>query len=354
MLDINELNDIPSWDEKLKTDGSPIYIYGMGNGCEKVLEMFEGKGLRCEGIFTSDDFIRDRKFHGFPLISISDLEASRPNFSIACAFGTHLPEVISRIRALAARHTLVYPDTAVAGKGGLNKDALLQRKDDILSVYELLCDERSKKLFTNLLRFKISGNISYLTDSSDSEELYRELIRPEDNEIYTDIGAYNGDTVSEFVEAVGGKYKHIFAVEPARRNYSKCVKNCTALDNITLINAAASDRDCEGVFSDGAGRQQTIASKGTPVRLIKVDTLLKNTGCTYIKYDVEGEDIPALMGSSYVINKFQPKIRTGIYHRPYDILDIPLLMHRLAPKHKLYIRRKDCLPAWDTELFAIP
>lgn len=351
MLDLNELNALPAWYERLAESSQPVYIYGMGDGCEKVLSAFEAENIECSGIFVSDDFKRDKVFHGFKLIGMTELERSGYGFSVACGFGTSLPEIMERIAGLSERHLLVYPDTAVIGEGYLRKDDLLSRSDDIMNVYDMLSDEVSRNTFANVLKFKITGDIRYLDDWNDTNDVYR-LLDISDDEIYADLGAYTGDTIESFLKYTGGRYRRIYAVEPSRRNFSKCVKRCLPLENVILVNAAVSDNDGTAFFSKGAGRQQSISENGIPVVLRCLDSILNGEECTFIKYDVEGADIPALLGSRDTIENCCPKIRTGIYHRPFDILDIPLMLHKLQPKYKLYMRRPRYYPAWDLELIA--
>ena len=351
MFDVNELKAAPGWADKLRNSRLPIYIYGMGDGCEKVLSAFEKEGIACSGIFVSDDFKRNKVFHGFRLMGMTELEAQGFDFAIACGFGTSLPEIMERINALAKRHLLVYPDTAVIGEGYTRKEELLSRGDDIRAVYSLLSDEISRETFINVLRFRITGDINYLSEWNDTDDVYR-LLEISEDEIYADLGAYTGDTVESFLRYTGGKYRMIYAVEPSRKNFAKCVKRCMPLDDVVLVNAAVSNKDGTAYFSKGAGRQQSISQSGTPVAVRSLDSILGGGECTFIKYDVEGADVPALLGSMSTIRQYCPKIRTGIYHRPYDILDIPLMLHDMQPKYRLYMRRPRYYPAWDLELTA--
>lgn len=354
MLNKEEIKALPTWCDRLRETALPVYIYGMGSGCEKVLELFGQKGISCSGIIVSDDHVSDKLFHGFRLRALSEAENSGEDFSVACGFGTDIPELMARIEALAARHTLVFPDTAVAGGGSFEKDKLLERYDDMMRVYSLLCDEVSRRVFYNVIRFKISGDISYLKEYTDPDEPFESILNLGMDEIYCNLGAYDGDTVAEFLAHTGGCYRQIYAVEPARKNFAKLLRSCQQFERITLINAAVSDRDGIGHFSTGAGRQQAVTQSGTPVSLRSLDSILAGGECSYIKYDVEGEDAKALLGSRETIVRYSPKIRTGIYHRPYDIIDIPLLLHGIKPDYKFYMRRRRYYPAWDTELFAVP
>ena len=44
--------------EKLQAETRPIFIYGMGDGAEKIMRVFQEKKIPLAGIFASDDFVR--------------------------------------------------------------------------------------------------------------------------------------------------------------------------------------------------------------------------------------------------------------------------------------------------------
>ena len=60
-----------------------------------------------------------------------------------------------------------------------------------------------------------------------------------------------------------------------------------------------------------------------------------------------------LTGVQGTISKYSPKICTALYHRAYDILDIPLLINSIRSEYKLYMRQYPYYPAWETNLFAV-
>ncbi|MDE6149461.1 MAG: FkbM family methyltransferase, partial [Ruminococcus sp.] len=90
---------------------------------------------------------------------------------------------------------------------------------------------------------------------------------------------------------------------------------------------------------------------GVPVQCRSVDSIIKKNGCTYIKYDVEGADKQALLGSIKTIRNFNPKICTALYHRAYDILDLPLMINAIKSNYKMYLRQYPYYPCWETNLF---
>lgn len=354
MFDYNYFSRLKPWYERLKNCGEPVFIYGMGDGCEKVLSAFSKHGIRPSGIFASDDFTRGQQFAGFDVRRLSEIEAEYKSFTIAMAFGTSLPDIMRRIDDISLRHTLIYPDTPVIGDDFFTKEDFLMRFKSAQKVNDLLADNQSQTVFKNVLSFKITGDISYLKEIfTQPDEAYENILKLSGSEIYMDLGAYTGDTIAEFLAHTGGSFKAIYALEPNKKNFRKCVKNTTALNNVYLYNSPAWKNDAFLNFSSGAGRQAQISDKGSLVWGRSVDSILSGCEATYIKYDVEGADRFAIMGSERTIRKCSPKICTALYHRAYDIIELPLLIHDIAPDYKLYMRQYPYYPAWETNLFAI-
>ena len=354
MLEFEYFEKLESSWERLKNADLPIFIYGMGDGCTKILAKFNEYGIRCDGIFASDEFVRGHEFAGFKVQRYSEIEQQYTDFIVVPAFGTSLPDVMSRLEAIAQKHTLIMPDTPVIGEEYFDKIEFLSRFSQVQKIYDLLADTQSKQVFINVLSYKITGDISYLKQVfSDTKEAYLNILKLDKDEIYVDLGAFNGDTVVEFLHYTANCYSKIYALEPDRKNFRKCIKNLIALDELELYNAAAWYRDEIKSFDGNSGRQGKIADNGKLTQCRSVDSVLNNKPCTYIKYDVEGADRAAILGSRRAIEKYSPKICTALYHRAYDLIDLPLFLHELEPEYKMYMRQYPYYPAWETNLFCI-
>ena len=97
----------------------------------------------------------------------------------------------------------------------------------------------------------------------------------------------------------------------------------------------------------------TQAQKKTvEVSATAIDSLT-NEAVDYIKYDVEGAEKEALMGSCRIISEYRPALLVSAYHRSEDIFELPLLISSLEPSYKLYLRRQRYVPAWDLNILAV-
>jgi FkbM family methyltransferase len=340
--------------EKLALETRPIFIYGMGDGAEKILTAFSRFNIRAEGVFASDDFVRGHYFAGFKVMKYSEVELKYGDFVIVLAFGSSDEEIIERVRKMSQQHTLYIPDVPVVGSGLFTYDYCLENAEKIQAVYDMLEDEYSRKVYAAIINFKISGNMKYIDEAATSKaEIYREIIKPNLYESYVDLGAYNGDTVKEMLSLTKDRYVSIYAVEPDRKNFRKLCRSTEDKKHIKAYNAVSWCCDTQIPFSTKAGRQSSVSSSGEPIDAKSVDSILEGSQATLIKMDVEGCEREAIWGSVRTIKRYKPRLMIALYHRNEDIFELPLLVKKLNPGYKCYIRHQTYIPAWETNLYAV-
>ena len=329
----------------------PIVLYGMGNGADKIIDVLKAYGVEISGVFATDGFVRDKCFHGFNLSSYSELKKRFGEMTVLLAFGSSRPEVLENIKRISAEQELFAPDVPVYGGGLFNREYVEENKDTLKHVYSRLADEKSRETFRNIIRYKISGKLDYLYSCEVSEdEPYSTFLKLSDNESYLDLGAYTGDTVSDFISRVKD-YNSITAVEPDKKSFKKLIKNTEGLKNFRAVNACVSDKSGTEPFSMRGGRNSSLGD-GAAITAVTVDEIAES-GATFIKTDVEGGEAKAVSGAKNTILKYKPKIQLACYHRTEDLFALPAAVDAIRDDYRLYLRRFPSVPAWDTNYYFI-
>jgi FkbM family methyltransferase len=186
------------------------------------------------------------------------------------------------------------------------------------------------------------------------EQYYLSNLTFNDDEVYIDCGAYDGDTIDRFIEHCP-QYKHIVGFEPLTNDFNKLYEKHGNNPKIRLYNAGAYDKDGEVSFSlKTPNSPQITANDGQKDFKIQVKCV-DNLGLdriTFIKMDIEGAELEALKGAKNTIIKDKPKLAICIYHKIEDLIDIPEYILSLVPEYDLYIRQYQS--AYETVLYAIP
>ena len=345
------------WHELQKTQ-NPILIYGMGNGADKIISVFERYGIEYSDIFASDGFVRGHLFRGKRVISYSEALEKYGSFDIVVSFGTRLPDVMDRIFALENTHTVYAPDVPVTEGEIFTEEFFDKHCDELFFARELFQDEESKRIFDDIVRFKLTGRLSYLRSTECSEDKADSHLQLEKYEVYVDLGAYNGDTVKKY-SALCPNLNTVYAFEPDKRNFKKLNAFCQELDGIhtKALNCAAYSHDTTLLFSASGNRNSSAASLGSfQHKTVEIEARAPDSVCEkadFIKYDVEGLEYESLLGSRNLISKFKPDLLVSMYHKSEDLYMLPSLTKKLYDGYSLFLLRLPYIPAWDLNMYAI-
>ena len=341
----------------------PIVMYGMGNGADKIITVCKKYGIEISDFFASDGFVRGHSFHGKTVISYSAMKEKyvEQNPIVLLSFASSLSDVMALFKKVGDECELYAPDVPVFGETLFTIEFFEENRDRFEQIYNLLADEESKRIYENVISYKLSGDIKYLWDSENSKaDVYESILDCKNISRYVDLGAYNGDTIREMLH-FNSNLKKAIALEPDARNFRKLNEYAQTVDNIDIqcINAGAWNEKTTLLFDASGNRNAGIVSKGNIVSKIKevpvvsVDSVLNGESVDYIKYDVEGSEKEALLGSKNTIQMHSPKLLVSLYHRSEDLFVLPELVKELNKGYSLYLRRFPYIPAWDLNLYAI-
>ena len=215
-LVINESQ--PLW-EYLRCTEKPVVLYGMGDGALKILAVCRQYGIPIAGIFASDEFVRGHSFEGYPVESLAQIEERLGDFIVLLCFGVDYDSMLERIAELSRRHETYAPDIPVFGSDLFTPEYFREHQAEFEQVYGLLADDESRQIYADLLAYKLSGKLEYLYRHMGSrEEDFGSILTPGPGSVYVDLGAYDGDTVEEFIRHCQD-YGWIGALEPDPKNF---------------------------------------------------------------------------------------------------------------------------------------
>lgn len=183
-------------------------------------------------------------------------------------------------------------------------------------------------------------DFSYLNGSMALKQYFPyDLFTHGGNECFVDGGAYNGETIADFINAVHNNYQSIYAFEPDRQNFQQLKNNTRHIARLHLLNAGLYSETREIGFSSLGNSGSFISETGKDrISLVKLDDMAAELKPTYIKLDIEGAEKEALHGMKNIITACHPKLAVSIYHKASDLWELPLLIHSLNPAFNIHIR----------------
>lgn len=343
----------------LREQTKPVIIYGMGNGADKVINICEKNGIQICDFFASDAFVRGQSFHGKTVMTYAQINEKYGigNYIVLLSFASSLPDVIENIKKIANEVELYAPDVPVAGENLFDLAFYEKYKNDFSTVYNMLADDTSKLAYKNIISYKLTGKIDYLLNCEHSrDDIFNSILSAQNYKIYADLGAYNGDTIRELIE-YSPELKYVIAMEPDKKTFKKLDRYAETEEHCTIaaLNCAAWSEAKTLTFECSGNRNSNVShgQRTIDVEADSLDNILEGHSVDYIKYDVEGSEMEAILGCSKTIKKYSPELCISLYHRSEDLFLLPMLLNHINPNYKYYIRRGRYIPAWDINLLAI-
>lgn len=191
----------------------------------------------------------------------------------------------------------------------------------------------------------------------------------EKGDIVLDCGANFGVATLLFAKKAGQSGK-VIAIEPETQNYlilQKVVelnkdkiatiiplKIAVFRENTTLDLYIANKPGDHTISPYYLERKDKFSDKKETVKALKIDTIVKDLGLErvdFIKMDIEGAEIDALIGAKQTIKTYKPKLAICSYHRPNDSDQIKKLIHSIVPNYKFkeVCKEEKVLFAWHEE-----
>jgi FkbM family methyltransferase len=220
-------------------------------------------------------------------------------------------------------------------------------------------DATSRREYLAQVRWRVLGDFDCLPTPVDHPTYFpKDLCRLTENEVYVDCGAFDGDTIREFLLESRSKFERIIAFEADPVNFKLLEENGRQFSEdlwkrIQLNPVATSDKPGRLRIASGNGPASSIGDGNCEVDAVTLDAALSGIAATYLKMDIEGSEFASLRGASQQIADHAPVLAICLYHNQNDLWRIPLLIQSLNPDYRLFLR-PHLLDGWDLVCYAIP
>lgn len=223
----------------------------------------------------------------------------------------------------------------------------------INNIMDILSDEKSKHVFDSMIKFRMTMDYN-IHPGMELPQYFTDIIKLNANEVFVDVGGYDGGTSAEFIKHTCGKFKSIIIFEPDNKciDMIKANPDLKPYENIQIIPKGGWNCDTTLKFvmsSDSAskivdtdvninGKSNDISSNIVEIPVTSIDASSECHDATFIKMDIEGAEWEALHGAKDTIVRNRPKLAICIYHSDDDMLRLIEYVHELVPEYRIYVR----------------
>ena len=253
-----------------------------------------------------------------------------------------------------------YPQVLTPHGGVELPSKIFAQAGDVQKAFQLWADETSRREYLGQLLWQMSLDPSILPPHLPQNEIYfaDDLTVPLANEVFVDCGAFDGDTVQEYLKRRAGSFEKIIAIEPDPANCKALETRVASLPietgcKIHIIQSAAGSKREMVTFNATGTAGSSIGNGSYEVQCAPLDELLEDVKPTFIKMDIEGAEPDALLGTRQIIERDAPVLAICLYHAQEHLWQIPLLIRSLSDQYSFYLRRyaDEC---WEIVVYAVP
>ena len=230
----------------------------------------------------------------------------------------------------------------------ISTEELIEMKEEVFVVVTptIIHMKIGKFLLDNGFAAEKIINLGAIIDPLFSAQYFdKDIINPIEDEVLIDGGCYDCWMDENFIKWCDGKYKKIYAFEPDKKNYEKCLNaiSLKQIERIELYNKGLWDCETKLYFNETGGGGSAICeneeNKTVVIQTVALDDIIDKTEkVSLIKLDIEGAELKALEGAEKIIRRDRPRLAICIYHKPEDIIEILNYILSIHDDYKLYIR----------------
>jgi FkbM family methyltransferase len=320
-------------------DASPEqrYVFGRNEYAQSIADLVD------VGFFI-DDFTQESTYLDKPIIKTEDIPQDAL-VVVAVALGRPLT-VATKLSAAEIRHISYFAFFRYSGLDLLPvtfwntfEPDFNEHEDKYQWLFERFEDDESKHIYAKIINFRLSGDLAYMSGFTDrqAEQYFEDFLGlKEKNEVFVDVGGFDGFTSLEFIKRCP-EYRGIYFFEPELKNMDIAKSRLSRYENINFLQQGLSNKKDTVRFSIG-GSSSAISSDGEiEIKVDALDNMLDDT-VTFIKMDIEGAEGMAIEGARQAIATSRPRLAICVYHKADDMWKIAEQVLSIRDDYKIYLR----------------
>jgi len=230
----------------------------------------------------------------------------------------------------------------------------------VLKAAAVWSDDRSREEYLRQIRWRTDGEWEFSRPLGEESYFPDGVFSLVADEVFVDCGAFDGDTIRALLLRRHDDFRRILAVEPDSISFAKLQSYLAGLPpevsrKITpLYCAVGAERRLVHFENTGEVDSHSSENHGGLISCVPISELLSESDpVTYIKMDIEGAELDALLGARRCIESYRPVLAICVYHKQHDVWRLPLLMKDMVPEYRLFLRCHEG-DGWQTVAYAVP
>lgn len=241
----------------------------------------------------------------------------------------------------------------------------------VSAAFSIWSDDLSRKEYFAQIYWRLTGDDKYFTKPVSEEQYFpKDIFELNTDEVFVDIGAFDGDTLKVFINESHEKFKHYYGYEPDQFGFDKLKDYVSEIpndlkDKMTFkpIGIGSYNKkikiETPGVYFKVLYPEETnlylsnTKSVDRDVDSMSLDSIDFKNNPTYLKMDVEGFEPEVIFGAKNIIKENKPILAISIYHKFDHIWRLPLAINALTDGYTFFLR-PHFHAGWELVFYAVP
>jgi FkbM family methyltransferase len=368
---IRETETFNSYHDKISSHG--LVLFGAGGFGKRTQSGLRQLGIEPKCFTDNNNSLWNQEVNGILVLSPADAVKKYPESLFVVTIwsdviGHPVNEIDTLLRYFNPEISLIsfyslfwkYPEVFLPYFGIDLPNKTLAEAEMILQANSLWKDLESQNEFLSQIRWRLWFDYNSLPlPKSYTQYFPDDILKLSAEEVFIDCGAFDGDTLRNFLDESSQLFKSYVAFEPDPENFIKLNESISRLDGklqkkISAFPWGLSNTSRKIKFNASGTLQSSESSEGNiEIECVSLDDKFFQHKPSYIKIDAEGAEPEIIDGAVKIIREYSPIIAISVYHVYNHLWKLPLKIFELNQNYRFYLR-SHCKACWDLVCYAIP